>query len=150
MKIRNYLAMAVMVIGCLQMVGYATGLSVLRGIGLASGIAPFPKVFCESDGYEAFAARFVLEGVYPDGRVWTRQIDPEFYAQLQGPYNRRNVYGAALAFAPRLPDELRDQLHGAALNPDSALRRELGIPGEVGELKIRITDSNTNEEWVYP
>jgi len=138
MKLRNGLAILFMAIGSLQMVGYALNLPVLRGIGLASGIAPFTKVFCDADGYEAFAASFILQGVREDGTYWNRKLDPEWYAQLEGPYNRRNVYGAALSFAPRLPEELRETLISKSLTPGSALRQELSIPDDLQSLQVII------------
>ncbi len=149
MKARNRLAIAVLCLGLLQMSGHFFGSKLLRGLGLATGISPYPKVFCEADGYEAFAASFRLEGRHADGRDWACDLDPERYARLAGPYNRRNVYGAALAFAPRLPDELRDQLLGDALHPDSALRRELDIPADVADVRVRITDRDGETEWIY-
>ena len=139
MKLNNRLAIVVLIIGSLQMVGHLTGLRVLRGVGLASGVAPYPKVFCEADGYEAFAASFRLEGNRTDGTPWSCSIDPERYAMIDGPYNRRNVYGATLAFAPRLPDDLRKFLLTQALEPGSALRHELKIPIDLTGLKVVIT-----------
>lgn len=150
MKTRNILAIILLGIGSCQMVGYLTGSTILRGIGLASGIAPFPKVFCEADGYEAFAASFVLVGTR-EGEAWSLALTPEIYARLKGPYNRRNVYGAALAFAPRLSEKLRDNLFVKALAPGSAMRAELGIPTDVCVLKIIITprDGETEGPWSY-
>ena len=147
MKLRNRLAIAVLCLGMLQMTGHFLGSDILRGLGLATGVSPYPKVFCEADGYEAFAASFRLEGRLADGSDWSCDIDPERYARLAGPYNRRNVYGAALAFAPRMPDELRDRLLTDALRPDSVLRRELDIPGDVGELMVVITDRHAGICW---
>ncbi|MCH7227677.1 hypothetical protein [Haloferula sp. A504] len=150
MKLRNLLALVVLCLGMLQMAGYLCGSKVLRGIGVATGIAPYPKVFCEVDGYEAFAASFRLEGRRADGSPWHCDIDPERYARLAGPYNRRNVHGAALAFAPRLPAGLRDHLLADALHPDSVLRRELDIPADVADVRVRITDRDGETQWIYP
>ena len=133
------------------MVGYIFNLPMVRGIGLLSGIAPFTKVFCEADGYEAFAASFYLHGQKADGTTWSRRLDPEWYAQLQGPYNRRNVYGAALAFAPRLPHELRDTLLKKSLSPGSALRTELGVPEDLIRLQVQIISrpGHAEQTWTY-
>lgn len=139
MKTRNILAIVLLAVGMSQMTGYLTGNRLLRGVGLASGVSPFTKVFCEADGYEAFAASFRLEGRLADGTRWTREFDPEWYSQLRGPYNRRNVYGASLAFAPRLPEKLRDHLLGKALSPTSRMRRELNIPEDLHDETIIIT-----------
>lgn len=149
MKTCNRLALLVLSIGLLQMTGHLFGSKLLRGIGLATGISPFPKVFCEADGYEAFAARFQLEGTHADGSPWSCTLDPALYAKLKGPYNRRNAYGAALAFAPRLPADLRDQVLAATLRPGSALRKELDIPTDLRDLKVRITARDGQQQWTY-
>ena len=151
MKIRNVFALIMLAVGSLQMIGYLIGSNVFRGIGLASGIAPFPKVFCEAKGYEAFAATFVVSGKMPDDKTWSRSLDPVWYSQLKGPYNRRNVYGAALAFAPRLPEEVRKMLLRKSLSPDSSLRRELKIPDSIQDLKVTITprSGETEGPWTF-
>jgi hypothetical protein len=150
MKARNLLAMLVLAAGSLQMAGYLTGWKALRGAGLAGGVAPFPKVFCEAEGYEAFAARFTLSGTR-GGAAWSLELTPEVYSRLRGPYNRRNVYGAVLAFAPRLPEALRTELFAHALAPGSAMREELGIPGDVLALKITVTprEGEAQGPWTY-
>ena len=135
---RNWLAILLLAVGSMQMAGYLTGSRFLRGLGAASGIAPFPKVFCEAEGYEGFAATFIIAGMRQDGTPWERKLDPECYAQIRGPYNRRNVYGAALAFAPRLPEALRQALLTEALAPGSAMRKELRVPEDLREIRICI------------
>ncbi|MEP4078983.1 hypothetical protein [Haloferula sp.] len=152
MRVRNIMALVLLVVGVSQMVGYLTGVRALRGVGLASGVSPFPKVFCAADGYEAFAACYFVEGDQWDGELWSRQVDPEWYSQMRGPYNRRNVYGAALAFSPRLPEELRDSILNEALKPGSALRRELGVPEELSDVRVRIVprDGESEGPWIFP
>ncbi len=135
---RNRLALLLLMIGFFQMAGYLARLPLLRGLGAASGIAPFPKVFCETDGYEGFAASFLLEGKLPDGSRWEKRLDPETYSRLRGPYQRRNVYGAAFAYAPRLPAPFRQALLAEALAPGSAVRKELALPDEISEPAIVI------------
>jgi hypothetical protein len=153
MNVRNFLAVGLLAVGSLQMLGYLAGSKILRGLGLASGVAPFPKVFCAADGYEAFAASFALRGILEDGSTWSRSLDAEWYSKLQGPYNRRNVYGATLAFAPRLPVDLRQSLLREALRPGSSLRAELEIPEDVRDLKIVITprpgETGSGGPWTF-
>lgn len=148
---RNRIAIALTVIGLLQMTGHVMQWPVLRGLGLATGISPFPRVFCENDGYEAFAARYFLRWDNRAGEAVSRELTPAWYSSLKGPYNRRNVYGAALAFAPRLPAELRDAVLDASLAPDSALLRELGVPGDAVNLSVRIEPREGEEEgpWIF-
>lgn len=151
MKWRNHLAIVLLLLGSMQMVGYLIHSKVLRGIGAAGVFAPFPKVFCEADGYEAFAASFLLEGTDEQGKPWSLALTPEIYSKLSGCYNRRNVYGATLAFAPRLPEKLRDDLLAYSLAEDSALRRELDIPAGLHDVQIRITPrlGEANGPWIY-
>ncbi|TAG08675.1 MAG: hypothetical protein EAZ42_09855 [Verrucomicrobia bacterium] len=152
MNYQNLLAVFLLCVGSLQMLGHTVGSRVLRGVGLASGIAPFTKVFSEVDGYEAFAASFELSGLQEDGSRWSRQLDPQWYSDLNGPYNRRNVYGATLAFAPRLPPLLRDELLHDVLAPNSKLRRELSIPATLKNLTLQITPRSGEQDgpWAYP
>ena len=112
----------------LQMIGHTTGSRTIRGLGIATGIAPYPKVFCEAEGYEPFAANFTISGTNSIGNPVSIPLTAERYAQLDGPYQRRNVYGAALAYAPRLPENLRTHLFKKVLSKDSPLSNELNLP----------------------
>lgn len=125
---RTIATFAILALGSLQILGHAIGSRTVRGLGLATGIAPYPKVFCEAEGYEPFAAKFEIVGTDATGTEQTIPITPERYSQLAGSYNRRNVYGAALAFAPRLPENLRDHLFSQVLAPGSPLPWELDLP----------------------
>lgn len=151
MKWRNVAAIFLLVGGFLQIAGYLAGSMVLRGLGVAGVFAPFPKVFCEADGYEAFAARFFLEGEHSHGGAWSCELTPEIYSQLSGCYNRRNVYGATLAGAPLIPEKLRETLLERSLAENSALRRELGVPPGLCDLRIRIVPrpGEPNQPWIY-
>jgi hypothetical protein len=123
---RNWIAVAIGAIGCLQMVGYATGSTVMRGIGAATTIAPFTKVFSDVNGFEPFASEFTLHYRDADDRPVEKAITPELVSRFGGPYNRRNAYGAALSYAPRLPAALWQPVfcHGLVTGP---LRDELGL-----------------------
>jgi hypothetical protein len=124
----NRLALLILLLGLTRMAGHLMDNRTLQGLGAASGIAPFPKVFCDSDGYEAFTATCVLSGQKPNGTRQEILLTPERYARLQGPYQRRNAYGAALIFAPRLPENLRQSLLQQQMSPGSPLWHELGLP----------------------
>lgn len=147
---RNLLAVAVLLAGCLQMAGYLTERPVLRGIGAASGFAPFPKVFSDVDGFETFAADFTLRGLDGEGRAFALEITPEVYARLEGPYNRRNVYGAALSYAPRLPEPLWQAVWCYGLGEGGPLREEFGLPPGAHALAMTITTrtKGRNDSWV--
>ncbi len=149
---RNRAAVFLLLTGTLQMAGYLAGSLPLRGLGALCGWAPFPKVFCDMDGYEGFTARFTLEGVTAAGEPFEIALTPEVYQRLRGPYNRRNVYGALLAGGPRLPQPLGDTLTRRALRPGSALWRELGLPEAVRELAVRVQPREGAVEgpWRFP
>ena len=133
---RNRAAIVLAAAASLQMVGYVAGSDALRGVGAASAIAPLPKVFSDVDGLEPFASQFVLSYTARDGRRVELPVTPEVYGRLSGPYNRRNVYGAALSYAPRLPDPLWQSVYCYGLAPDGPLRRELGIPADAADVAV--------------
>jgi hypothetical protein len=94
-------ALFLVVVGLLAMAGDLTGQTWLYGLGLATHASPAPRVFTARDGLEGFSADYVLHWDEADGSH-ELALTPEVYAQLDGPYNRRNVYGAALAGGPFL------------------------------------------------
>lgn len=121
---RRYTAAAVLlvILGAAQMAGDLSGLLPLKAIAAATGASPAPKVFSAVQGFETYSTRFFIES---EGR--RIELTPEVYSRVRGPYNRRNVYGAALAYAPVLPAPLRDPVVRRALCGDAPLLRELGI-----------------------
>ena len=123
---RNWAAVVIGLVGCLQMAGYVTGSTAMRGIGAATTIAPFTKVFSDVDGFEPFASEFTLRYRDAGGALVETGITPALASRFGGPYNRRNVYGAALSYAPRLPSSLWEPVfcHGLVTGP---LRDELGL-----------------------
>ena len=122
----------------MQMVGYISGSVVLRGIGAASTTSPLPKVFSDVDGLETFASEFTLRYRDVSGTVTETPITPKLYGRLGGPYNRRNVYGAALSYAPRLPVPLWEAVYCYGLAPEGPLRTELGLGAEATEISVTI------------
>ena len=111
----------------------------LKGLGAATAAAPAPKVFSAVRGLETYSTRFFLEWAGADGAAHSLELTPEVYSRMRGPYNRRNVYGAALAYGPVLPPELRDPVMAYAVCGDAPLLRELGIdPAQVrGPVRLR-------------
>jgi hypothetical protein len=140
----KYAAVGLLIVGLMQMVGDLCGLPVLRGIGAATVASPAPKVFSAVQGFEIYSTRFFLEWTDTAGTVHSLQLTPEVYARLAGPYNRRNVYGAALAYGPVLATDPRTQpmfraVTYYALCGEAPLLRELGIdPTNVtGQARVR-------------
>ena len=124
---RNRAGAVLCVLASLQMIGDAAGWRPLVGLSAAWGVSPRPKVFSDVDGLETFSSSFAL--VWLEGGAERRlEITPKVYSRLTGPYNRRNVYGAALSYAPRLPEELWGPVYCYGMAADGPLRRELGLP----------------------
>jgi hypothetical protein len=133
-----------LVLGLAQMAGDLLGLRALRGLAAATTASPAPRVFSAVRGLETYSTRFVIEWTERDGGARSLELTPEIYQRLRGPYNRRNVYGAALAYGPVLVTEpatramfdavLRRSVCGAR-----PLLREIGLDVEriVGEVRVR-------------
>src|SRR3546814_880808 len=106
-RIQNGFAWVILLgVGSLSMAGNLFDLAPLRGVGLATAMSPAPKVFSAVRGLETYSTRFFLEWNTVDGEAVSVELTPEINANLRGPYNRRNVYGAVLAYGPVLPTEL--------------------------------------------
>jgi hypothetical protein len=116
-------AIFLVVLGVAQMAGDVTGFLPLKAVAAATGASPAPKVFSAVQGLETYSTRFFLD--LGGRRV---EVTPELYTRIRGPYNRRNVYGAALAYGPVLPPALREPVMRYALCGDAPLLREMGLP----------------------
>jgi hypothetical protein len=144
-------APALLALGLLQMAGdliEQAGLPAvgrpLKGIGAATTASPAPKVFSAVRGLETYSTRFYVEWTDRRGGAHVLPITPELYGRIEGPYNRRNVYGAALAYGPVLATNERtapmfEAVVRHALCGDAPLLRELGInPSDVaGPVRVR-------------
>lgn len=125
-------AAGLLALGLAQMTGDLTGLAALKGIAAATAASPAPKVFSAVRGLETYSTRFFVQWTTRDGSNQFYEITPERYARLRGPYNRRNVYGAALAYGPVLATQettepmLRSVMM-YALCGQAPLLREMGI-----------------------
>jgi hypothetical protein len=141
-------------LGLLQMAGDVLHWPVLKGIGAATGASPAPKVFSSVRGLETFSTRFFIEWTDGAGSFHSLEITPELYARLRGPYNRRNVYGALLAYGPVLQSDERtramfNSVARYGLCNGAPLLRDLGIdPASVrGGVAIRLQPrAGTNSE----
>lgn len=132
------------------MAGDATGFAPLEGIGLATMASPLPKVFSAVDGYETFAASFTLTAERPDGSRTVVELTPESARGLRGPYNRRNVYGAALSYAPRLPPPVWQAVFCHGLEPGGPLRAELGVPADAERVTVEVVarTRGSSDSWL--
>ena len=64
-------------------------------------------MFSAVRGLETYSTRFYLDWTDRAGQRQSLQLTPEVYARVRGPYNRRNVYGAVLAYGPVLATDER-------------------------------------------
>ncbi|WP_306642876.1 hypothetical protein [Sanyastnella coralliicola] len=145
---RKFLYAIVLLIGALQIIGWSLQIQPLRQLGMAYCSSPLPIVFTEVRGVETFANDFYMEYEYL-GEQHQTKITPEIYSQLEGPYNRRNVYGAAISYGPVLPNSI----WSAVLNYgvcNGTLLEELGIPAQAENVQIRIKSRTVdrNDEWI--
>jgi len=141
----NKAALCLLVVGLLQMTGDVLHVPALKGIGAATVASPAPKVFSAVRGLETYSSRFFLEWTDRSGEQHSIQLTPELYARLAGPYNRRNVYGAALAYGPVLMTDPRTRpmfqsVISYALCGTTPLLTELGIvPMNIaGPVRVRL------------
>jgi hypothetical protein len=144
---RNRAAVLIGAVACFQMVGHFIGSIPMRGIGAATTIAPYTKVFSDVDGYEPFASEFTLRYRAADGTFVETNVTPALASRFGGPYNRRNMYGAALSYAPRLPLSLWQPVfcHDLVNGP---LRDELGLAG-TSDMSVTIRTRTTGRNAVW-
>ena len=140
-------AIFLLVVGLLQMTGDLVGVPALRGLGAATAASPAPKVFSAVEGLETYSSAFFLEcSNSASGQALSiARLTPEMYARLRGPYNRRNVFGAVLAYGPVLasnPSTLPVFLAVSryALCGRSPLLDELNVhvPQTCGTVRVRV------------
>jgi hypothetical protein len=132
------------VLGLAQMAGDLLGSRALRGLAAATTASPAPKVFSAVRGLETYSTRFALEWTEPDGVTRALELTPAVYQRLRGPYNRRNVFGAALAYGPLLVTDpaarpMFDAVLRRSVCGERPLLREIGLdPARiVGDVRVR-------------
>ncbi|HJY77740.1 MAG TPA: hypothetical protein VKE95_13980 [Burkholderiales bacterium] len=147
---RRLAAAALIALGTLQMVGDISGWQAARALGAATHASPAPKVFTAQAGYETFSARFFVDWEETDGTRHSLELTPRVYRRLEGPYNRRNAYGAALSYAPVLASNPRtrpmlEQVTQFGFCGRAPLLRELQIPAEriVYPMSVRLEPRET-------
>jgi hypothetical protein len=146
---RDLGAVVLGLLGLSQMAGDLFGVRTLKGIGAASAMAPCPKVFCDVNGLEGFTSTFILRLTGRDGCLHEIEITPQLYARLKGPYNRRNAYGAAISFAPKLPSNLWQSVYDYAWRKGGPLRTELDVPDDTENVStfVRTGTRGRHDTW---
>jgi len=135
----NRASVFLLVIGLSQMAGDLLRVPQVKGLAAATGASPAPRVFSSVHGLETFSSDFYIEWKDRNGAAHAVRLTPEMYSRIQGPYNRRNVFGAALSYAPVLAGNPRtrpmyDAVVRYALCGPAPLLREMGIdPTDLSE-----------------
>jgi hypothetical protein len=143
----NILAIVIGLLAMTQLLGGVSGIIPLKGFGASLAMAPYPRVFSDVDGLETFASSFEIH-TGKDNSWSSIKINPQVYSNLKGSYNRRNVYGAGLAYGPKLPEDLRRQIFYYGLKNPGTLLKELAIPeGECQIIEIRTKTKGRSEIW---
>ena len=137
--------LVLLVIGLLQMLGDLLQVPALKAVAAATAASPAPTVFSSVRGLETFSTRFFIEWTDASRRFRSTEITPERTEGLLGPYNRRNVYGAVLAYGPVMRSDPRtrpmfDSVSQFALCGRAPLLRELAIDPQTisGNLHLRL------------
>ncbi|MFY9345264.1 MAG: hypothetical protein WAT39_22430 [Planctomycetota bacterium] len=139
----NKYALVLLVVGSSQMVGDLCGWRAVKAIGAATLMAPAPRVFSAVRGFETYTTRFFVDWTDAAGGRHSLELVPEVAARLRGPYLRRNVWGAALAYGPVLAAEpasraLLASVLAFGLGGDARLLAELGATaGSVRDVVVR-------------
>lgn len=150
MKTRSALTFGFLIsLGSSQMLGDVLGAPRLKALAAATQVAPAMKVFTAHQGYETHAARFTLRWQDDAGAMFSLVLDPKTYRGVDGPYNRRNVYGAALAYGPVLRSDprtraLQESVMRYAFCTPGALREELGIPHHARKFSLDVAPTRAD------
>lgn len=145
---RKILYVLVLIIGLLQIIGFLTGIKSIRSLGIITAASPLPLVFSEVSGVETFAGDFYMEWKNVEGKTEKVLMTPELYSKLKGPYNRRNIFGAAIAYGPVLPEKVwKPILHYGICN--DVLSDELDLPFDKSSFTVEITTrtKDRNDQW---
>ena len=149
-KVFSYLLIG---IGSLQLLGLVIGNDTIRGLGFATGASPLPLVFSKFRGVENFAADFFIDVEFDNGDRLETRLTSEMYSNLKGPYNRRNPYGAVLAYGPMLTEkhevQLRDQILRYGICSNGPLARELGYEQIIRSATISFRSKTKGKEKTW-
>ena len=145
---KNLLYVGIVLIGMLQIIGYVSKVEVIRSLGILTSSSPLPLVFTEVKGVETFVSDFYIRYTDEIGVAQELQLTPEVYKHLKGPYNRRNIYGAAIGYGPVLPESLWNSVLSYGLC-NHGLNEEFNISNEVTDVSIFIKTrtARKNDSW---
>ena len=145
---RKALYITVILIGFLQTIGHVSGIKVIKNLGVVTAASPLPIVFTEVKGVETFASDFYIQWSTDQGELKKIQITPAIYSKLKGPYNRRNIFGAAIAYGPVLPENIWKPILSYGIC-NEILQEELEIPfnKENCTIEIQTRTKSKTDHW---
>lgn len=145
---RKALYSIVIAVGFLRIAGWLMQSDTVKGLGAVTAASPLPIVFTDVKGVETFANDvYVVFENSADSTLHVR-ITPAVYSRLSGPYNRRNVFGAAIAYGPVMEEQLWRSVLGYGLC-SGVLQRELGLPQEMRNTRfvLRTRTTGRTDAW---
>ncbi len=146
MKKARYIV--VVLIGLLQIIGYLLSVKPIQNLGKVTASSPLPIVFTEVKGVETFASDFYLQFTSENGQQEKIKVTPEMYAKFKGPYNRRNIYGAAISYGPVLPEKIWQSVLGYGLCNDILSEElDLAVTKQDFSVVIETRTAGRNDVW---
>lgn len=160
MKRNNLIEITIFIVlvafGCVRAFANIAEMEKTSAAFAALNFSPAMKVFTAHNGYETFSPKFEIEFFSGDASK-TIELTPELYRKLSGPYNRRNVYGAAISYGPVLVSkEITKPLFESVADfsfctPASLITElELDIPQPVEKVVIHYIHNETSANELYP
>ncbi|MDA0667742.1 MAG: hypothetical protein O3A95_08350 [Planctomycetota bacterium] len=100
-------------------------------IQMVGDLLPSPPL----KGFETYSTQTFLDWTDRNGVSQSIEFTPDSYSKILGPYNRRNIYGAALAYGPVFVEDdllkpIFQSVVGFALTGEAPLLQELGVDVE--------------------
>jgi hypothetical protein len=146
-KLEKFFSGLIILIGSLSMVGSLTSFDPIKGIGFMTTASPLPLVFSKFRGVENFSSDYFMDVRFRDGTSSAMKLTSEIYERAAGPYNRRNPYGAVLAYGPMLtkPNEiiLRDKVMQYSACGSGSFMREIGITKPIEHITVTVKSKTT-------
>jgi len=142
-------------LGSIKVIADALELKALSAVVAVTNTTPAMKVFTAHDGYETYSAKFQLQVDYDDGSSQSSVLTKQQYQGLRGPYNRRNVYGALIAYGPILyssevTHKMWVTMSRNAFCRNEPISEELGYTSNAKITSVSITYFNQTKTDEYP
>ncbi len=142
-------------IGCMQLTGDLLDNQTLKGLGALSHASPAPKVFTTQNGYETYSPKFTITAINAEGNNASMTLTPQVNAQVRGPYNRRNAYGAAISYGPVLASNpatrgMFDAAFRYGFCDAKGVAQDIGLPNSTQyrvDIQTKATDATPQTRW---